>query len=135
MKGIIDTETWEYSLIEAFARTGEELYFRGFTYLLVLRMFKHKKNWLWAVILSSLAFTLVHSQIFPPEYRTSFFQVFITALFLAYLRHLTDSLLPGVTIHCFLKGGLSTVLFGWGLYAMFVVVSYFKDGKDSSSVG
>ena len=134
VKGITDTGTWGYSLIEAFARTGEKLYFRGFTYVLVLKLVKHKKNWLWAVILSSLAFTLVHTQVLLPEYRTSFSQVFITALFLAYVRHITDSLLPGVTIHCFLKGGPSSVLFGWTIYALFVSVSYFKDEKGSSSV-
>ncbi|MBU7018659.1 MAG: hypothetical protein HXS44_14210 [Theionarchaea archaeon] len=72
----------------------------------------------------------MHTLILLTVYRTSFLQVFLTALFLAYLRHMTDSLLPGVTIHCFLKGGLRSVLFGWVLYALFAIMSYFRDERN-----
>ena len=115
-------DQWHYSLIEAFARVGEELYFRGFIYLLALRLFKTKKKpHLWAILLSSIAFTVMHTQSFLPENGTPISQVFLLALLLAYLRHTTDSLLPGITIHCLLKGNLLGILFGWAIYALFVV--------------
>lgn len=61
-------ERWHYSLIEAFARVGEELYFRGFVYLLALGLFQtEKKPHLWAIVLSSMAFTVMHTQSFLPE--------------------------------------------------------------------
>lgn len=114
-----------YSLIEAFARVGEELYFRGFVYLLVLKLFKaEKKPHLWAIALSSLVFAAMHTQNFLPENGTSIFSTFLTALFLAYMRHKTDSLLPGITIHCFLKGNLLGILFGWAIYVLFVIWAY-----------
>lgn len=98
----------QYSLIEAFARTGEELYARGFIYTLLLKLYADKKDpWKWAVILSTAAFTAMHTQTFLLEYGTFIFQVFLISLFLTYLRHLTDSILPGITIHCFIKVGLS----------------------------
>ncbi len=116
-----------YSLIEAFARVGEELYFRGFIYLLVLKLFKaEKKPYIWAIVLSSIVFAAMHTQTFLPEYGTSLFSVFLSALLLAYLRHKTDSLLPGITIHSFLKGSLLGILFGWAIYALFVLWDYIE---------
>lgn len=117
-------DKWYYSLIESFARVGEELYFRGFIYLLVLKLFKaEKKPHLWAIILSSIAFTFMHTQSFLPENGTPIFQIFLLALFFAYLRDKTDSLLPGITIHCLLKGNLLGILFGWAIYVIFLLWS------------
>ncbi len=116
----------QYSLIEAFARTGEELYARGFIYTLLLKLYADKKDpWKWAVILSTAAFTAMHTQTFLLEYGTFIFQVFLISLFLTYLRHLTDSILPGITTHCFIKG-----LFGWAIYAVFVMWSHQR-GEDN----
>lgn len=124
------TGGWHSSLTEAFARTGEEVYFRGFVYVLVLKVFQHKKNpWRWAVLLSSIIFTLPHTQTLLTGYGTSIFQIFLFALFLAYLRHLTDSILPAVTFHTFLKGGVYSVLFGWAIYGLFVFWSHYKGEK------
>lgn len=123
-------EKWYSSVIEAFARTGEEVYFRGFIYTLVLKLFQHKKKpWMWAVLLSSIGFSAMHTQTLLSEYGTSIFQVFLFALFTAYLRHLTGSVLPGITIHCLLKGGLAGVLFGWIIYVLFVLLSYHRGEK------
>lgn len=127
---IVVVEKWYYSLIEAFARTGEEVYIRGFIYTLVLKLFQHKKKpWMWAVVLSSIVFAAMHTQTLLPEYGTSIFQIFLFALFTAYMRHLTGSILPGITIHCFLKGGLAGALFGWFIYVLFVLLSYYRGEK------
>jgi len=118
---------WQYSLIEAFGRTGEELFFRGFVYTLVLKLYQDKKNsWQWAVLVSAVLFTAIHTQTLLPEYSTSIFQVFLISLVITYLRHLTDSILPGITLHCLLKGGTYSVLFGWAIYVIFVFWSYCK---------
>src|SRR5699024_2086499 len=46
------TINWKSSFIEMFARTGEELFFRGFLYTLFLKIFKNQNRpWIWAVIL------------------------------------------------------------------------------------
>jgi len=128
--GILVVEKWYYSVIEAFARTGEEVYFRGFIYTLVLKLFHHKKKpWMWAVLLSSIGFSAMHTQTLLSEYSTSIFQVLLFALFMAYLRHLTGSILPGITVHCFLTGGLAGVLFGWFIYVLFVLLSYHRGSK------
>ncbi len=123
----IQTEKWQYSLIEAFGRTGEELFFRGFVYTLVLKLYQDKKNpWKWAVLVSAVLFTAMHTQTLLPEYSTSIFQIFLISLVITYLRHLTDSILPGITLHCLLKGGTYSVLFGWAIYVIFVFWSYCK---------
>ncbi len=120
-------DQWHYSLIEAFARVGEEAYFRGFIYVLALRLFKtQKKPHLWAIMLSSVAFTVMHTQSFLPENGSPILQILLLALFLAYLRHTTGSLLPSITIHCLLKGNLLGILFGWAIYALFVIWAYVE---------
>jgi membrane protease YdiL (CAAX protease family) len=119
------TTDWSNSLAEAFARTGEELFFRGFIYALVLRLFKEaKKPHLWAIILSSVLFVLPHTQVFLPEHQTPAFQILLIALIFAYLRYKTGSILPGISFHVLIQSDLVGVLFSWGIYLFFLLWSY-----------
>ncbi|WP_420641815.1 CPBP family intramembrane glutamic endopeptidase [Candidatus Leptofilum sp.] len=117
--------SWSSSLAEAFARTGEELLFRGFVYALILRLFKEaKKPHLWAIILSSVLFVLPHTQVFLPEHQTPVFQLLLLALIFAYFRHKTGSILLSITFHVLIKSDLVGVLFSWGIYLFFLLWSY-----------
>lgn len=121
----------QVSLIEAFARTGEELFFRGFVYALVVRILSDRKNLhaqIWAIILSSVAFAVVHTQTFLPGSPDTMFDVFLFALFLAFVRFLSGSILPGIILHLlFNTGDIVTVIFGCILYGLFVLWSYRRD--------
>lgn len=125
---------WSASFFEAFARTGEELFFRGFAYVLILRLFKGTaKPHIWAIAISSLLFALPHTQIFLPEHATgSFFQILLFGSFNAFLRHKTDSLLPGITVHVFVQSDLVGVLLSWGIYLLFLLWSYTLHGLTKS---
>jgi len=121
---------WRGAFIEAFARTGEEVFFRGFLFLLVLKVFSGKaRPGMWAVLISASVFALVHTQVF----QTSFFEhssmsrsflivqrllnVFLFGVIFALVRHWTQSILPGVIVHSLIKGGLIALLFCLLIYA------------------
>jgi len=118
----------QFSLIEAVARTGEELFFRGFLYTLVLRLLTNNnglRSHIWAILLSSLAFALVHTQTFLPENNTTMFQIFLFACFLASVRLWSGSILPGIILHILINTGeLISVMFGCAIYGLFVFWSY-----------
>ena len=124
--------TWSSAVFEAYARTGEEVFFRGFLIFLFIRLFAtQRRPWLWAAVLSSVLFTLVHTQTFQASFLSSYsapttpaaykiferlLNVFIIALGLALLLVSTRSILPGAIIHCFLNAGPYTLLFVLILY-------------------
>ena len=121
---------WRSALIEAFARTGEEVFFRGFLFLLVFRVFSEKaRPGMWAVLISALVFALVHTQAFQASYfenvsmSRSFlivqrlFNIFLIGALFALIRHWTQSILPGVIAHCLMNGGLVTLPFCLAIFA------------------
>lgn len=122
-------------LAEAFARTGEEIFFRGFVFLLLLEVFKKKlRPWIWAAVVSSFIFTIVHTQTFQPDYfpedrvgHQAYFilerlvNIFIGGLGLAFLRHWTKSVLPGSMIHSLNQGGLISLPFVLLIYIIIVL--------------
>ena len=135
--------SWHSALIEAFARTGEEVFFRGFLYLLLLKIFSKKARpaW-WAIFISALIFALIHTQIFQaPAVSTSgttsvgyrileeLSSVFLISVALALLRHWTQSILPGVLVHGIMKGGMLTLPFCFLIYAGIVLWAQ-KRGED-----
>ncbi len=119
------TNSWFGAMAEAFARTGEELFFRGFVFLLLLKIFENKRRpWLWATGISSILFSLVHTQTFQPAFFTTqgsnlvaftiiqrLFNVFLIGFGLALLRYWSKSILPGSIVHSFLNGGPFTIPF------------------------
>ncbi|ACB84632.1 CPBP family intramembrane glutamic endopeptidase [Natranaerobius thermophilus] len=122
---------WQSSGIEIFARTGEEVFFRGYLYVLLLRIFKYtEKPWVWAVLISSLAFAAVHTQTLLPDYGANMFDIFILAIVLALLRKWTESLLPAILIHVTLRtifeADFFVVILSITWYFIFVLLAYSR---------
>lgn len=117
-----------FFLLEAFARVGEELFYRGFIYNLVLKLSKAKQNsWLFAVFISSFLFTIMHTQTFLPDNPLNMPSIFISALLLGLLRHWTGSILPGIIIHCAANGGILSMIMGILIYILIFMIDYFKE--------
>lgn len=118
----------KFAFFEAIARTGEELFFRGFLYSLIIQVRQYKNELLThlgAILLSSLAFAVVHTQTFFPENTTTMIQVFLFGLFVAFLRLWSGSILPGIILHLlFNTGELISVIFGVLIYVSFVFWAY-----------
>lgn len=116
----------QYDAIEAVARTGEELFFRGFIFALLIRVLANNdKSFLWTIFLSSLAFALVHTQTFLPGNSTTMFQVFLIALVMVILRAWSGSILPGIVLHLlFNTHGLVSITLSLIIYSLFVFWSY-----------
>ncbi len=150
----IESIAWQSGLIEAFARTGEEVFFRGFLFLLVLKIFNNKERpEIWAILISSLAFTLVHTQIFQSSYfidsnsSRSFLiivrmlNLFLNSVLFAFIRHWSKSILPAVVLHNISKGGVFALPFCIAIYFGIVflahkrgeVVSYEFDSKQNAT--
>ncbi|HET9911767.1 MAG TPA: CPBP family intramembrane glutamic endopeptidase [Anaerolineales bacterium] len=130
------TTTWYGALSEAFARTGEEIFFRGFLFLLLVKTFANKRRpWLWAIIGSSLAFMLVHTQIFQASVIAELgpdpvalvvaqrlFNLFLGGVAFAALRHWTKSILPSSIAHSAGNGGIGTLPF---VLVIYVLITYW----------
>ena len=119
---------WSNAAMEAFARTAEEVFFRGFLFTLIFRLTTSKpRPWMWAIVGSSLAFTLVHTQTFQAGGVISqgFFPVlsrlinlFVFAAVLGVIRWRTQSVLPAAITHATFNGGLQTIPFVLVLYVI-----------------
>lgn len=137
---------WQSAMVEAFARTGEELFFRGFLFMLLLMVFRNKpRPEVWAVLGTSLAFTLVHTQTLQTGYFDSphmsrvflilqrFVNLFLLSALFALLRLWSHSILPGAVAHGVLKGGILTLPFTLLIYAVAVVVAHARGENVFSS--
>jgi membrane protease YdiL (CAAX protease family) len=132
------TNTWYGGLFEAFARTGEEFLYRGFLFLLLLKVLDKKpRSWIWAVIGSSLAFTTMHTQTFQASVTAQLgtgpvvflvaqrlLNIFLLALVLAMLRYWTKSILPGAIMHSLLQTGIVALPFVFVIYAIITYWAY-----------
>ncbi|WP_291573097.1 CPBP family intramembrane glutamic endopeptidase [Clostridium sp. UBA4548] len=122
----ISINTFYWAILISFARVGEEVFYRGFVYTLCLKLFKHKNTpWNWAIVLSSLLFAMMHTQ-YDLGIMVS---TFILAIFLGLLRHITDSILIPIIIHCALAGGILTILLGIFIYFTFVLIAFLRKEK------
>ena len=113
------------AVIEAFARTGEEVFCRGYLYFLIEHAARSRRYpWMWAVIGSSVLFTGMHTTAFnevllagrdgtPAAYVIAerFASVLLGALVLGLLRASTGSIIPGALVHAMVGGGVLTVPF------------------------
>jgi membrane protease YdiL (CAAX protease family) len=107
-------------LIQTYARSGEELFFRGFIFLYALQIFRSQKfPALWAVGLSTLCFTWVHTQTLLPGAQTEINAVILFALALGLVRAWTSSILPGIIAHLVLNGASPGILLGGLVYVAF----------------
>jgi membrane protease YdiL (CAAX protease family) len=122
--------SWLGGFFEAFARTGEEVFFRGFLFLLLLKIFSRRERPVaWASVISALIFALMHTQTFQPSYfegiemnRTflivqRLFNVFLLGLIFAWLRNWTNAILPSAIFHSLIQGGMKALPFCLAIYA------------------
>jgi membrane protease YdiL (CAAX protease family) len=126
--------TWTSAILEAFARTGEEVFFRGFLLALFTRLFSQRRHpRRWAILLSALVFTLMHTQTFRPEFRDWYgspltpvtnriierlFNLFLPSLVLALLCAWTRSVLPTAILHSALNSSILTLPFVLLIYGL-----------------
>jgi membrane protease YdiL (CAAX protease family) len=146
---------WRSALIEAFARTGEEVFFRGFLFLLLLKVFSEKaRPGMWAIIISAVVFALVHTQTFQASFISTYgagpigyrifermLNIFLFGALFALVRHWSQSILPGVIAHSLLKAGVLALPFCLIIFTGFVywahrrgeaVLPWMKSDKDST---
>ncbi|MFT3891014.1 MAG: CPBP family intramembrane metalloprotease [Anaerolineales bacterium] len=137
-----DKVTWQSALMEAFARTGEEIFFRGFLFVLFTELFRNKhRPWLWAAIVSSLLFALAHTQTFQPGFLTQhgspslpigyqFLQRFLNLFGLAFvftlIRVWTHSILPGAIAHSLSKASIVTLPFVLLIYGAVTIWAHWR---------
>lgn len=129
---------WRVAAREAFARTGEEVFFRGFLYYYIARLFiKTKRPWLWAILITSFLFTMVHTQAFQPGSLSSsgypadttlysieeLGNIFLIGVVVGAMRAWTHSILPAAIIHCLLNGGVFTLPFVLVIYSCFLFLN------------
>lgn len=131
---------WQSAFFEAVARTGEEIFFRGFLFVLLMKIFSGKsKPWIWAIFISTLLFSLVHTQTFQSSFLEKYgsmpviykvierlSNIFLMGLLLAFLRHWTNSILPGAIIHSILQSGVLALPFCLGIYGVIVLWAILK---------
>jgi membrane protease YdiL (CAAX protease family) len=131
---------WQYAFFEAFARTGEEIFFRGFLFALSLKIFSRKtKPWIWAVLVSAFLFSLVHTQTFQTSFLDNYgsgstaykiierlLNVFLIGLFLLLLRYWTNSILPGAIMHSMIQGGIVTLPFCLGITGIITLWAFVR---------
>jgi membrane protease YdiL (CAAX protease family) len=133
------------SLVEAFARSGEEVFFRGFLFLLSAKLLERRSRpWLGAILVTSTCFMAVHTQTLQPGYFSPdelsnapylaavvqrFFNVFLAGLGLATIRLLTGSLLPGMIAHAAIMAGPLSSLATLLIYGLVIVLAMAKREK------
>lgn len=118
--------TWISAVLEAFARTGEEVFFRGFLIVLLTRLCAARRRpQIWAIGLSALLFALMHTQTFRPEFREWYSSAYMPLVYrilermwnlvligvgFAFLYTWTRSILPIALIHSALNARSPLVL-------------------------
>ncbi len=77
-----------FLLITLVAPTVEEFMFRGYMQEYLRQRLKTE----WTIVISGLIFSIFHPFVLFP-------QVFIAGIFMAYLREISGSILPGIVVH------------------------------------
>lgn len=105
---------------EATLRSGEEVFFRGFVYSLVLAFAERRKHaWAWATFMSALLFAAVHTSSFRQEYLSTggttapwlfimerLINVFLIGICMGLMRAGTGSIIPAIVSHSIAGGGV-----------------------------
>lgn len=125
----------QYTVIEAFARVGEELFFRGFIFTLALKLLKGKENSvLWAILISSVLFAIVHTQTFLPSNHFTMIDIFISGLIMVIIRYFTGSILPGIITHLAGNAGVLGMVFGILIYCIVIIVVRVSRKKSEMNI-
>ncbi len=125
-------------IVEAALRSGEEVFFRGFVFSLVLVFAgKRKYAWAWATFMSALLFAAAHTSAFRQEYLSTggttapwlfvterLLNVLLVGIVMGLMRAGTGSIIPAIVSHSIAGGGvialpsvaaLLIVLFLWSI--------------------
>ncbi len=118
------------NFMQTFACISEELVFRGYALIIIIRLFeKVPQKKLYAVLISSVLWALVHTQ-----YQGNFFQLFLGAgIPLATITLLTRSIYFAIVVHLMLYGPFSMIL-GTLFYALLTFVNYKYVNKQPNSI-
>ena len=113
------------SLLEAYARTSEELLFRGFLIGELVRLLEnsHRKN-IWAAIVSSVVFAGMHTH---HGLRLMILRKLPNSVFLGFTAVWTDSTLLPIAVHCGTAGGKQSALLGSGIWLALVLYARAND--------
>ncbi|MBN2392530.1 MAG: CPBP family intramembrane metalloprotease [Anaerolineae bacterium] len=128
-----------HAATEAFARSGEEIFFRGFVYLLLEKVFSNRKHpWLWALFGSSIVFVAAHTSAFQESYLSQreqpalyvalerILNVFLLAVGFGTIRAVTGSVIPTALAHCLVNGGILTLPFVLATFAIGILVGRLR---------
>ena len=102
-----------YIAIGILAPIAEEMCFRGAILRKLLTMFPKRQHWI-AIAVSAVLFALAHFNVVQSLH------AFLIGLLLGWLYYRTDSILPGIVVHCI----NNTVA-----YVMFNIMPQMDDGK------
>ncbi len=116
------------SVVEAYARTSEELLFRGFLIGELVRLFRdsHRKN-MWAAIVSSVVFAGMHTH---HGLRLMILRTLPNSVFLGLIAVWTDSILLPIAIHCGTAGGKQSALLGSGIWLVLCLYARANEVRD-----
>jgi len=89
----LDSPVWFIIVGTIFAPVVEEIFFRGFLF----QGFRHKYGWIKGGLLSSLIFAMGHLD------PVALIPTFIFGLLLAYMYHRSNSVWPGIILHCLIN--------------------------------
>lgn len=89
----LDSPVWFVIVGTIFAPIVEEIFFRGFLF----QGFRHKYGWIKGGLLSSLIFAMGHLD------PVALIPTFIFGLLLAYMYHRSNSVWPGIILHCLIN--------------------------------
>ena len=110
------------SVLEAYARTSEELLFRGFLIGELRRLFKNnRRENMWAVFVSSLVFAGMHTH---HGLRLMILRTLPNSVWLGLIAVWTDSILLPIAIHCGTSGGKQSALLGSGIWLALWVMPF-----------
>ena len=105
------------NIISIITRVGEEVFYRGFLFQYLCMIFKNKKYpIIKTILLSSLFFTLVHTQTFLPMNNITMVDIFIYSVIFATIRYYTKSILTPVVLHCISDAGIFGGILGAVIY-------------------
>ncbi len=116
------------SVLEAYARTSEELLFRGFLIGELIRLFRNslRKN-MWAAIVSSVVFAGMHTH---HGLRLMILRTLSNSAFPGLIAVWTDSILLPIAIHCGTAGGKQSALLGFGIWLVLCLYARTNEVRD-----
>lgn len=105
----LDSPFWFFLVGAVFAPLVEEIFFRGFLF----QGFRQKYGWIGAMLLSSAIFAAAHLEL------VALIPTFILGCLLAYMYHRSNSVWPGIILHCLVNS--------FALCGAYVLTQYYPN--------